>query len=331
MKAKSHKAFILFCVIGSLLMGIMVYMAVRVEGNLPAYSVLNKSPQGFSVYLETLQALGMDARQVVGPPDQQPENTLQIIAYPWFFDTSEPELLKWVRQGGILILASPEPPAPFAGSKAISNEDGIRIEQVGKGKVLTLTASSLTNRSMVKDTAPSWRLTQELIAIGNRPILFNEQVLFPNSVAPSLWKAAPLWMKLAVYQLLMVIGAWFWMKGNRLGTPLPLTAETERTELEYLKAAAHFYRSAGCWDLMLEAYYRSLLRLLGSKEEDLSIFWKREGLPELQKAQALQQWMENPPLRAAAKETQQQIMVIEHLKTILNNRRRYPWSSMKQQ
>ncbi len=329
MKSRSIRDLILFCMIGVLVLGAMLFMADRQEGSLPAYSVLNKSNQGFSVYLEALQALGVEARQINGPVVEQPTQAIQVVAYAWWFDTTEPAVLKWVQSGGILVLTAPEPPVLIRNGKLISEKNGIKIWQVGNGRILTIPAAHLTNRALTKDTVPSWTLTEALMAQGDRPVLFNEENLFSDKAAPSLWKAAPLWLKLGVYQLLLVAAAWFWMKGSRLGRPLPFVTETERVELEYLRAAAHFYRAAGCWHLMLGAYYRSLIRLLGAREEDWLKVWIREGLPESVQAEALHIWMGAVAADCPPKEIQQQIIVIEHLKETVRNRRHNPWSTTK--
>jgi len=178
---------------------------------------------------------------------------------------------------------------------------------------------------------PARTLTAELMTLGKRPVLFNEQILFPKNGSPSLWAAAPLWVKLGAYQLFIVVGAWFWMKGNRLGKPLPLVAETERTELEYLKAAAHFYQETGCWRLMFDTYFRSLLHLLKGREQDWTETWEREALPGLEQAKALQRWMSDIPLGCTPQEYRKQIMVIEYLKNEVKNRRHSSWQPMNPQ
>lgn len=306
-------------------------MAVRVEGNLPAYSVLNKSAQGFSVYMETLQALGVETRQSTAAVEEEPVGAVQILAYRWRMDAADPQWIRWVRDGGVLVLALPEPLMTVNDGDLLSESNGVRTWQVGKGRIVVLPATALTNRTLTKNTIPSRTLTAELIALGHRPVLFNEQALFPGTANPSLWKAAPLWLKLLVYQLLLAATAWFWMKGDRLGKPLPLTAETERTELEYLYAAAHFYQAAGCWRLMLTTYYSSLIRLLGAREDNWIEHWSREELPDITTARALKNWMENVPSTCTAKEIQRQIVVIEQLKEIIKNRRHDPWQRAKQQ
>lgn len=324
MKSKAFRDMMLFSIIGCLALGAMYFLTVRMAGNLPAYSVLNKSPQGFSVYFETLQELGLDAGQVIGSAEETPAGAAQILAYPWRFEPVEPQMMAWVREGGILVLAPPEPPMSLDEGRLISDKLGVRTWEVRKGWIITLPAGGLTNRTLTKDTVPSHVLTQELVALGVQSVRFNEQALFPEQGGPSLWKAVPLWLKLVIYQLLIAAGAWFWMKGNRLGAPLALEAETERTELEYLKAAAHFYQAAGCWRLMLDTYFKSLIRLTEAGRDNWLEIWRREGHPELSAAEALQDWMENIPPDCTAKEIQQQIVVIEHLKEIIRNRRHTP-------
>lgn len=329
MKNRSLRELMPFCLIALLLLGAMFFLASRTEDGLPANSVLNRSAQGFSVYFEVLQALGADARRITGPVHEQPGTVVQIVAYPWWFDATTPEIAQWVEDGGTLVLVSPGFPPAMEEGELLSQDENLSVYRQGKGRILTLDAADLKNKTLVENTIPSWNLTRELMATGGRTILFNELELFPESASPSLWAAVPLWLKLLLYQLLLVAGAWFWMRGSRLGKPLQLTAETERTELEYLKAAAHFYRAAGCLDLMLEAYFRSLLRLLDAQDDDWTEVWKREGLPDLHQAEALQRWMAHISPVCTAREIQHQIMLIEHLKDTIKNRRIHPWKNLR--
>lgn len=331
MKSKSIRDMVCFCIVGILLLGTMVFMAVRTDGNLPAYSVLNKGPQGFSVYMETLKRLDVDVQRINGAVEKQPANTIQIVAYTWWFEGVSPEMMAWVKKGGTLIIAAPDTLDAFEEGTHISSENGIEKWQMGKGAILTVQPAGITNKTLVKDTGPSWYLTEALATLGHRPVRFNEKGLFPEEGSPSLWKSVPLWLKLLICQLMLAVGAWFWMKGRRLGKPLPLPSETERTELEYLNAAAGFYQAAGCWQLMLDIYFKSLLQLMGTKKEDWLEIWKREALPDFQKAEELERWMARNSIEATAQEIRHKIMLIEHLKNVIKNRRQHPWSMMKQQ
>lgn len=331
MKSKGIRDMILFSLIGILVLGTLIFLATRQEGNLPAYSVLNQSPQGYSVYLETLKKLGIDARQGVKNLDQQSVGSVQIVAYPWWFDTTDPAMIQWVEGGGILVLAAPEPLVSIEGSQMVQEENGVKLYTVKAGHVLTIPAASLTNRVLAQDTLASWTLTTQLMKLGKQPVLFNETALFPDAGKRSLWGATPKGVKLLLYQLLITIGVWFWMKGSQLGKPLPFTAETERTELEYLKAAAHFFQAAGCGQLMLGIYFKSLTRALGCKESDWLDHWRSEGLPELQRAEQLGAWLGKVPRKSTYKELQQQILMIEHLKDIVINRRQILWAKQKHQ
>jgi len=127
MRSKSLRDSILFTLIGILALYIMFYMAVRVEGNLPAYSVLNKSVQGYSVYMASLQGLEIETRQTRGAVEAQPVHSVQIVAYGWWFDGLEPSMTAWVREGGILVISAPEPPVSVAGGQLVSEKNGIRV------------------------------------------------------------------------------------------------------------------------------------------------------------------------------------------------------------
>ncbi len=329
MKSRSIGEMIGFCIVAALLLGAMIFMAVRADGNMPAYSVLNKGSQGFSVYMDTLKELDMDVRRIAAPIEEQPPGNIQVVTFTWWLDSISPEMKAWVESGGTLVIATVNPQENVEDGARVSSENGIETWQLGDGKILMLTPAGITNRGMVKDTGPSWNLTVKLAAMKNRPIYFNEIALFPEEGAPSLWGAAPLWLKLLVFQILLVASAWFWMKGSRLGKALPYSEETERTELEYLNSAAGFYQAAGCWRLILDIYFKSLLHLLGTKEEDWLELWKREKLPDLNKAEDVSRWMGNSHIDATPQEIRQRIMVIEHLKNVIRNRRQHPWNSMK--
>lgn len=329
MKSRSIGQMVLFCIIATLLLGGMIFIAARSDGNMPAYSVLNKGPQGFSVYMETLKELDVDVQRIAAPVDGQPPENIQVVTSTWWIDSISPEIKAWVKSGGILVVATINPQEAIEEGARISSEDGIETWELGGGKILMLSPEGLTNRGMVKDTEPSWNLTFRLAAMKNRPICFNEIALFPEEGTPSLWSAAPLWLRLLVFQILLVASAWFWMKGRRLGKALPYVEETERTELEYLNSAAMFYQAAGCWRLMLDIYFKSLLHLLGSNEEDWLELWKREKLPELNKAEDIGRWMGSTHIDATPQEIKQRIMAIEHLKNLIKNRRLHPWNSMK--
>lgn len=331
MKSRSIREIVVFCFIAALLLGAMIFLAVRTDGNLPAYSVLNKSPQGFSVYMETLKALDMDVQRIAGAVEDQPPGNIQVVASIGWLTSVSPEMKDWVKRGGTLVFTTLDTPTDIEEGTCVSSENGIEIWRLGSGEIVLIPPSGLTNRAMVKDTGPSWNLTSKLAAMGDKPIRFNESALFPEEGTPSLWGAAPLWLKLLICQILLMAGAWFWMKGRRLGKALPYAEETERTELEYLNSAAVFYQAAGCWRLMLDIYFKSLLQLLGTKEEDWLTLWIREKLPDLHKAEELNRWMAHSQIDSTPQEIRQRIMTIEHLKNIIRNRRQYPWNGMKRQ
>ncbi len=331
MKSKSIREMIGFCMIAALLLGVMLFMAVRADGSLPAYSVLNMGPDGFSVYRDTLKELGRDVKRIVAPVEEQPPANIQVVTSTWWDTGITPEMEAWVKKGGTLVVATANPQESIEGGVHVASENSIEAWRLGAGEILMLQPEGLTNKGMVKDTESSWNLTVRLTATNNRPICFNETALFPEQGSPSLWRMTPLWLKLIIFQILLVVGAWFWMKGRRLGKALPFSEETERTELEYLNSAAMFYQAAGCWHMMLDIYFRSLLRLMKSKDEDWLVLWEKEKLPDLNKAEDLSRFMANAHGHASSQEIRQRIMVVEHLKNVIRNRRQHPWKATKAQ
>lgn len=329
LKTKVSRDLILFLILIPLFLYGAFYISSRMENQLPMYSVVNKSRQGCSVLFEALKELGYPVSRVMKPVDTYDKGSMQVVAQTAGFDIHSEAVRKWVGDGGVLVYLNPNELYDVEYGVKPKVIGGISIYKYQKGAVLAVDAAMVTNRALMEDTTLAYRLLIEIDQYEYSALCFNETYMFSEINKQSLWDFIPMAYKYIIYQLFLIAAAFFYYKGKRFGKPLPLHEEVERIENEYLYSAASLYRQAGCWDLMLESYYKDFLKQINRTHEDWLDYWEREKLPSADKARRLHVFMGNGKNNAKAKEYIQIVTILEQLKGILKKRRGSHWKTLK--
>ncbi|MBL4936553.1 DUF4350 domain-containing protein [Clostridium sp. YIM B02515] len=329
MKVKKYRELIIFIILIPVFLLAAFFVSSRMENQLPAYSVINKSSLGSSVFYEAMKKLNMPVERVLKPVEEQDYSTIQIVVPGGKFDINSPSIKSWVNKGGVLVRLA-------AGNIHMVdygvNPDirgNITVYNYGKGAVITSDAAYITNKALLENTSNAYSLLSEVSNFNNRKIYFNETNLFQAAVKVSLWDFIPLWGRFLIFQFVLCLAAFFYYKGKRFGRPIALYEEVERSENEYLFSASALYRQAKSYDLIAESYYKNLLYQIRHTHENWLEYWEREELPALNKAKQAYEFMNTSKVKRKPKEYIQIITTIEQLNRILKKRRDSYWKALK--
>lgn len=329
MKKSINRDLIIFIILIPLFLLSSFYVSSRMEGTLPTYSVINKSRQGYSVFYEALKNLKYSVDRSLTPIESHAINSVQIAAEGNGLNIEDKEIKNWVQKGGTLIFLTNSPLDSVIDQLAPEVKGSFIKYKDGKGEIITYSASHFTNKSLTENTSGAYELLKEMEGYEDKNIYFNESHLYGASSKQGLWDFIPLEIKFILYQLLIVTAAFFYYKGRRFGKPVPLYEEEERNENEYLYSAAALYRQAKCWDLMLQNYYNVFLKELKSPDENWIDYWKQAGLPSINKAQRVYEFMHNSQVKRKPKDFMQIVTLLEQLTNILKKRRELYWKTLK--
>jgi hypothetical protein len=329
MKKSINRDLILFIILIPLFLWSAFYISIRVEGRLPAYSVINKSRQGCSVFYEALKKLKYSVDRSLIPIEGHDVNTVQIAAEGKILNIEDKEISAWVEKGGTLIYLTNSPLDSVIDQLAPEIKGSFNKYKKGKGQIIVYSASHFTNKALTENTSGAYELIKVIEEHEYKNIYFNESHLYSASNKQGLWDSIPLEIKYILYQLLIVIGAFFYYKGKRFGKAVPLYEEEERNENEYLYSAAALYKQAKCWDLMLENYYNAFLRELKSPSENWLDYWKQAELPSVNKAKRVYEFMHSSEEKRKPKDYMQTVTLLEQLTNILKKRRELYWKTLK--
>lgn len=278
--------------VGKILILIVVMLLAIVVGSIIShtkeeawqrYSVTNHLGEGYGAIFETLKTLDLQVKRTYAKPSELPSEGCQVIVAL----EDESQLEAWVEAGGIVV------------DIAYEEEDTIPIiiETQGLGKWITIYGrESLTNKKLKEDTEIAYEVYKTLAQeAGERTIYFNEYYLSNQTVENfKLWHMMPDYVKAMAIQLGIALILYFCYKGKRFGKVMSLPEEEERTENEYVYAAADLYRKAGAWDLVVHNYYEVLLerlRRLTRQEGDFLSMWHQEALPDFKIAEEVNTYM----------------------------------------
>lgn len=260
------------------------------EKALQRYSVTNNLAKGYGVIFETLKQCDLEVERICSKPNKLPSESCQLIVHL----EDEEELEEWVENGGIVVEITYDKEYVPA----------IDIKLQGSGKWITVYGKDgLTNEALREDTQVAYELYSTLAEEAKgRTIYFNEYYLAGQQATNfKLWHVMPDFIKAMLIQLSIALAFYFGYKGKRFGKAMRLPEEEERTENEYVYAAAALYKKAGAWDLVVHNYYEVLvahLRKLTRQEADFLTMWEKEALPDLK----------------IAKEVNDSILQLAHLK-----------------
>lgn len=329
MKKRINRDFIIFLILIPIFLFLTLFISSRMENMLPLYSVINKSKTGCSVFYEALKELDYPVDRAMNAISTYNNKGIHIAAGVGSFDVNSDEIREWVKDGGILVYLKNDMLTSI--EYDISPEIGgdLNINKYHKGVIISMNAYSLTNKALTKNTNAAYELLQEISKYQYDKIYFNEGHLYSDVEKKSLWNYTPVGMKYIIYQFILVLIAFFYFKGKRFGKTIPLHEEVERSENEYLYSTASLYRQAKCWDLMVESYYKSLLRSITSTHESWLEYWEKESLPSYDKANMVYEFMNKENEKRSVKEYTKVVTTIEYLKSILKKRRGSYWRKMK--
>ena len=329
MQKKLSKELIAFLILIPIFLWIAFYTAGIRGSNIPAYSVINKSNQGYSVFYDSLQELGYRVDRSMRPIIDHSYEGVQIIVDTAGFSISDDDIKDWVKLGGILVFMWEDHEPVISYATKTSSQWNVDVFLYEKGGILSLKSDALLNSTLIRNHERAYQLLQTLEGFGNRDIYFSELNLFAPNNNLTLWDHLPLAYKFILYQLIIVVVAFFYFKGKGFGKPIPLYEEEERIENEYVHTAAALYMQGSCWDIILDVYYKSLLKLLRSSEENLYSVWESKGLPETNKLKRLIAYMDKPHSDKTSKESIEMILIIEDLKKQIRKGRETHWKTLK--
>lgn len=91
---------------------------------------------------------------------------------------------------------------------------------------------------------------------------FHEIDIEPGNLANlpvRVWKSFPLWLKLLIFQAALLLPAWLYSSGKRVGPPIPVSVTEDDHPPNYVEAMADMYRRAGAGRHTLTILYRRFL------------------------------------------------------------------------
>lgn len=328
MRAKKDYQLIIFLILIPIFLFGAFYISSRMGNKLPQFSIENKSNEGCSIFYETLKELKLPVDRSISTVEMQNINSIQIVVPGGNFDINSSKVKNWVESGGVLVSLSSGNIhfLDYGVLKAVKG--GMNIYSFGKGAIIGSDINAITNKTLLNNTDEAYELLSEMSSFNKAKIYFNESYMFSQNNNISLWDYMPLWSKFIVYQLIIALAAFFYYRGKRFGKPIPFYEEVERSENEYLYSAAALYRQAKGYDLMLEIYYKRLLKELNSNHENWLKFWEGKSLPSLKEARELKEFMDINNKRKS-KEYIKAIAIVEHLINIIEQRRESYWKTLK--
>jgi len=304
----------------------------------PLYSVRNKGNYGYSVFFVTLNELGYPVKRTTIPIEEHNHNSIQIVKDNYNLDINDEKIKEWVEDGGVIVYLTSYDSEGIEYGVCFDTD----VYSYGQGFIICKDASIITNGNMVKSTDEAYELIEQIDRYSYEIIYFNEYHLYSNKkvnensenntrirLPDSFWKYIPRTIKIIIFQLILVVIGYFWLKGKHFGKTIPLYEEIERTENEYLFSVAYLYNKAKCTDLILDIYYRSLIKKIPIGYDDWLKYWKEEGLPSYSQAKRICNLMENRKGNLTKNEFISCIHTIEKLKKILDKRRDLYWKTLK--
>ncbi|MBZ9687227.1 DUF4350 domain-containing protein [Clostridium estertheticum] len=329
MKKKTNKDLILFVLVVPVFLFLAFYISNRMEKSNPAYSVVNKSKMGYSVFYEALKQLNYPVEKALVPVNEYPNNSVQIMPPGGNFNINNQEVKQWLENGGTLVYLTTESDQNIGYGAPVETKNNIKQYTYLKGRIINADADFMTNKTLIKDTDYAYELLKEISNLPYEKIYFNESYLFLSTSTKSLWDITPIEIKYIIYQMIISLAAFFYYKSKGFGKKLPLYEEVERSENEYLYSAASLYRQAKCYDLMVDNYYKNFLKgFVGNSEEWLE-YWEKEKIPSLNQARSVYEFMKYKKTKPRQKEYIKIVTMIEHLNNILDKRSDTNWKTLK--
>lgn len=329
MKKKTNKDMILFIIILPLFLYLAFNLSNHAENSLPYYSVINKGRMGCSVFYEALKRLNYPVKRSMETNNKYDIRDIQLVAENRGFDVNSPDIKDWIFKGGVLIYLVPNNLNNMDYGEIAENNLDLTIYKYGRGKIITFNVFKITNKSLCKDTESAYELLKEIDKNKQRNIIFNEYYMFSNLNRNTLWDFIPSGVKFIMYQIAIVVAAFFYYKGKRFGKAVPIYEEVERIENEYVYASGALLRQADCWDAMFDIFYKVFLKELNPPDENWLEHWRKFNLPYKDKAEELFSFVNKIDEKTTQKEYKNAVYILEQLTNILKQRRDGAWKINK--
>lgn len=329
MKKDSNKDVMLFILSIPVLLLLAFYISYKLENRFPPYTVENKNKMGYSVFYESLNQLNYPVERALKSLDNYQTDTIHIIPPGGRFDLNDSNVKKWIENGGILVYLTQETESQIEYGTPVKTKNHFKLYTYHKGTIIKVDSNTLINKTLIKDTKKAYELLQQIGNLSYEKLYFNESYLISTNTTKTLWDIVPLEIKYIIYQMIIVLCAFFYYKGKRFGKIVQFYEETERNENEYLYSVASLYMQAECWDLMISNYYNNFLKGFKSNKEEWIDYWEINKIPSLQRAKKVYKFMKYKKTRIKAKEYIKIITMIEYLNKIMETRRDLHWETLK--
>lgn len=350
LKKSNKRDILIFIFLIPLLLLLSLNFSAEENDKIIPYSILNKGSEGISVMYEAMEKLNYPVNLILEEIENQNYDRVQVVIISKInegFDINSKEIKNWIGEGGKLVYLDENwRNIEVNYGKRIDgfysgNNKRAEVISHGRGAFLMGDSKLISNKTLTKDTEGAYWILEKIDQWDYKNIEFNEFYKYGIGKKRSLWQDIPRGIKLLLYQLTLLIMAIIFYKGKRFGKPVPLYEEVERTENEYIFSAASLYRQSGCWQVVLENYYKDFLieleRVFG-KNQDVGQnwleLWQRENLPRTNRAKELYYFinheMDDTKVQGRrGKKYLDKIFLIEQLKKILIRRRENRWKILK--
>lgn len=328
MKNKSNKATFALLMSGLFFLGIALLMSYFIKDLTPKYSVKNIKDDGCSIYFGALERLEDTKVKSDVPVEYYDYDTLQVVTAKSKFNIYSEEVKTWIKEGGQLVYLVDSVFTEIDYGNLEEENGFITQYSYGKGKIITCPIKYVVNSRIISDRDVAYALFCQIHTLDYELIVFNEYYLFVLPKEEGLWDVIPFDIKLILYQIAIIIGAFFFYKGKRFGKTIPLYEETERSKNEYLYAVANLYRHTKCWDLAIDSYYHYLLDKVSKVDyinKDLCDYWEKLELPHIQKVTEVMEFMKLKDQKHSEKKYIKIITTLEELIEIVDTRSELYW------
>ena len=153
MKKKDNIMVILFILFIPVLLFLSFYFQSKMENRVPSYSVVNKSKMGYSVFYESLIKLNYPATRTLKKVSEFQTNNIQVIASGGKFSIDDPDVKKWVGNGGMLVYLTPVVINNIQYATLTESKGNTNIYKYKKGIIINADADYITNGTLMKDTS----------------------------------------------------------------------------------------------------------------------------------------------------------------------------------
>lgn len=328
MKSRSNKGVIALLFVIPFLLIIAIFIPYLAKNLIPDYSVDNVTRKGCSIFFEALEQIEEARVESEMPIETYNYDTVQVVMPHTNFNINRNGVKDWIKAGGQLVYLQKYDIDEIGYASLEYEDDVVKRYSYGEGKIITCNVNHIINSQLISDRDAAYTLLKQIHTLDYQAIIFNEYYLFVLPEKEGLWDVIPFGIKLILYQMMIIIAAFFYYKGKRFGKTVPLYEEEERSKNEYLYAAANLYRHEKCWDLAIDSYYDYLLHQafrLDFVNKDLYDYWQKLELPEIEKVSQVIEFMKVKNQKHSERKYIHIITIIEELVEIIDTRSELYW------